>query len=44
MPCCIQAARDYIQRIEDISGIYCKWIGVGPGRDAMVTKPKMGKC
>lgn len=39
-----QAARDYIQRIEDLAGIYCKWIGVGPGRDALVTKPKFGKC
>lgn len=39
-----QAARDYIQRIEDLSGLYCKWIGVGPGRDAIVNKPKMGKC
>ena len=39
-----KAARDYVQRIEDLVGIYCKWIGVGPGRDAIVAKPKMGKC
>jgi len=39
-----QAARDYVQRIEDLIGVYCKWIGVGPGRDAIVNKPKMGKC
>lgn len=39
-----QAARDYIQRIEDLVGIHCMWIGVGPGRDAIVTKPKFGKC
>ena len=37
-------ARDYIQYIEDQMGIYCKWIGVGPGRDAIVNKPKIGKC
>lgn len=37
-------AQDYIQHIEDLVGIYCKWIGVGPGRDALVTKPKFGKC
>ncbi len=45
--CCsltLQAARDYVQRIEDLIGIYCKWIGVGPGRDAIVAKPKFGKC
>ncbi|KAG1679535.1 hypothetical protein FOA52_011137 [Chlamydomonas sp. UWO 241] len=39
-----EAARNYIQRIEDLSGIYCKWIGVGPGRDALVNKPHMGQC
>jgi len=39
-----QAARDYVQRIEDLVGVYCKWIGVGPGRDAIVVKPRMGKC
>jgi len=39
-----QQARDYVQRIEDLTGIYCRWIGVGPGRDAIVIKPKKGKC
>lgn len=39
-----QAAKNYIQRIEDHIGIYVKWIGVGPGRDALVEKPAMGKC
>lgn len=39
-----QQARDYVQRIEDLTGIYCRWIGVGPGRDAIVLKPRMGKC
>ncbi|KAL6751939.1 Adenylosuccinate synthetase [Haematococcus lacustris] len=39
-----QAARDYVQRIEQLSGVYIKWIGVGPGRDAIVVKPRMGPC
>lgn len=39
-----QAARDYVQRIEDLIGIHVKWIGVGPGRDAIVVKPAKGKC
>lgn len=39
-----QAAKDYVIRLEELAGIHYKWIGVGPGRDAMVTKPKMGKC
>lgn len=39
-----QQARDYVQRIEDLTGIYCRWIGVGPGRDAIVIKPHKGKC
>jgi adenylosuccinate synthase len=38
------AARAYVQRIEDLTGVYCKWIGVGPGRDAIVVKPRFGKC
>lgn len=37
-------ARSYIQRIEDLTGVYCRWIGVGPGRDAIVVKPRMGRC
>ncbi|GAX81055.1 hypothetical protein CEUSTIGMA_g8490.t1 [Chlamydomonas eustigma] len=39
-----KAARDYVQRVEELVGIHCKWIGVGPGRDAIVTKPKFGQC
>lgn len=39
-----QQARDYVQRIEDLTGIYCRWIGVGPGRDAIVIKPQKGQC
>lgn len=34
-----QAARDYVQRCEDLMGVPVKWIGVGPGRDAIVVKP-----
>ncbi|PNH01146.1 Adenylosuccinate synthetase, chloroplastic [Tetrabaena socialis] len=37
------AAKQYVQRIEDLIGVHCKWIGVGPGRDALVTKPEFGK-
>ena len=25
--------------IENATGVHCKWIGVGPGRDAIVLKP-----
>lgn len=32
-------ARRYVQWIEDQMGVHCKWIGVGPGRDAVVVKP-----
>ncbi len=31
--------RRYVQWIEDRLGVHCKWIGVGPGRDAVVEKP-----
>jgi adenylosuccinate synthase len=34
-----KAARDYVQRCEDLVGVPVKWIGVGPGRDAIVVKP-----
>eukprot|EP00210_Caulerpa_lentillifera_P000102 g98.t1 len=33
-------ARSYIDRIEELTGVYCQWIGVGPSRDAMVLKPQ----
>lgn len=33
------AAQQYVQRLEDLIGIHIKWIGVGPGRDAIVIKP-----
>eukprot|EP00890_Picochlorum_soloecismus_P005716 jgi/Picsp_1/6145/NSC_03499-R1_adenylosuccinate synthase len=35
-----RAAQEYVQYIEDATGVYCKWIGVGPGRDALVDKPR----
>lgn len=34
------AAQRYVQRVEDLlGGTHIKWIGVGPGRDALVLKP-----
>ncbi|KDD73336.1 adenylosuccinate synthetase, partial [Helicosporidium sp. ATCC 50920] len=33
-------AREYVQFVEDHLGIHVKWIGVGPGRDAVVVKPR----
>lgn len=32
-------AKAYVQRIEELTGVLCKWIGVGPGRDAIITQP-----
>lgn len=32
-------ARKYVQYVEDATGVHCKWIGVGPGREAIVVKP-----
>lgn len=32
-------AKLYIKRIEELVGVQCTWIGVGPGRLAMVTQP-----
>ncbi|CAE6426847.1 unnamed protein product [Rhizoctonia solani] len=34
-----EACRSYVQFIEQFLGIPVKWIGVGPGRDAMIIKP-----
>lgn len=34
------AARAYVERVEELLGVHIKWIGVGPGRDAIVIKPK----
>lgn len=33
-------AQKYVQFIEDRIGVHVKWIGVGPGRDAVVIKPQ----
>lgn len=33
-----KAAQEYVQRVEDLVGVPIKWIGVGPGRDAIVIK------
>eukprot|EP01023_Acetabularia_acetabulum_P011117 TRINITY_DN1507_c1_g2_i1.p3 TRINITY_DN1507_c1_g2~~TRINITY_DN1507_c1_g2_i1.p3 ORF type:complete len:203 (+),score=33.20 TRINITY_DN1507_c1_g2_i1:893-1501(+) len=33
-------ARKYVQKIEELVGVYCRWIGVGPERDAIVIKPE----
>ena len=33
-----QNARNYVQRIEELTGIFVKYIGVGPGRDALIER------
>lgn len=33
-------AKKYCQRVEEMTGVHVKWVGVGPGRDAMIEKPK----
>jgi len=33
-----QEAKAYITRIEDLVGLPVRWIGVGPGRDALIVK------
>eukprot|EP00899_Mesostigma_viride_P000861 jgi/Mesvir1/10776/Mv13836-RA.1 len=33
-----KAARAYVERVEELVGIPITWIGVGPGRDAIITK------
>ena len=32
------AAKTYLARVEALAGVECRYIGVGPGRDAMVIK------
>ena len=32
------AARRYVERVEELTGVEVRWIGVGPGRDALITK------
>ncbi len=33
------AAQAYVRYVEEKTGVWCKWIGVGPGREALVCKP-----
>jgi adenylosuccinate synthase len=35
-------AQKYCQWIEDRTGVCVKWVGVGPGREALVVKPPKG--
>ena len=36
-------ARKYVERVEEVVGVDCKYIGVGPGRDAIVIRgPQVG--
>ncbi len=32
-------ARKYVERVQELVGVECRWIGVGPGRDAIVEQP-----
>jgi len=32
------AARAYVERVEELAGVRVRWIGVGPGRDAMLDR------
>lgn len=32
------AAQKYVVRLEQLIGVPIKWVGVGPGRDAIVVK------
>lgn len=32
------AAKRYVERIEELVGLPCSYIGVGPGRDALIIK------
>uniref|UniRef100_A0A7S3XG82 Adenylosuccinate synthetase, chloroplastic n=1 Tax=Picocystis salinarum TaxID=88271 RepID=A0A7S3XG82_9CHLO len=32
------AAQAYVRRVEELTGVECRWIGVGPGREALITK------
>lgn len=33
-----KAARDYVERIEELVGVPIHYIGIGPGRDALIYK------
>ena len=32
-------AKAYVKRIEELCSVPIKWIGVGPGRDAIIEQP-----
>lgn len=32
-------AQKYVKRVQELLGVECRWIGVGPGRDAIVVQP-----
>ena len=34
-----QKARDYVKRVDELTGVKTVWIGVGPGRDAIIIQP-----
>jgi len=34
-----EACKNYVKRIEELAGVKCTYIGVGPGRDAMIVQP-----
>ncbi len=31
--------QEYVMKIEELCGVECRFLGVGPGRDAIVIKP-----
>jgi adenylosuccinate synthase len=35
-----KAAQQYCICVEELTGVHVKWIGVGPGRDALIEKPQ----
>ena len=34
-----EAAQNYVKRVDELTGVKTVWIGVGPGRDAIVIQP-----
>jgi adenylosuccinate synthase len=34
-----EACQAYVMKIEELCGVECRYLGVGPGRDAIVIKP-----
>lgn len=35
-------AQAFVRRLEEVVGVECKYIGVGPGREALIEKPSSG--